>query len=91
MSAVSEIVTNGVSHGRPPVRLRVWADMDHMIVTVHDPGPGPDDPLAGLIPAAHHGRAGYGLWLAHQLCTHVALHHDHNGFTVRLTAGNPKS
>ncbi|WIX98947.1 sensor histidine kinase [Amycolatopsis mongoliensis] len=85
--AVSEIVDNAVRHGRPPVTMRIWADADHMVVTVHDTGEGPGDPFAGLLPA---GRqiGGRGLWIAHQICSQVTLHRDETGFTVRLIAGN---
>ena len=86
--AVSEIVANALSHGRPPVRFRLWSDTDRVVVTVHDTGTGPHDPFAGLVPAPDRGTGGFGLWLAHQLCAHVALHRDEHGFTVRLTAGN---
>jgi anti-sigma regulatory factor (Ser/Thr protein kinase) len=91
--SVSEIVANAHCHGRPPVRVTVWGDAAHMVVVVHDDGPGPTDPFAGLLPAPHpdiaRNHAGFGLWLAHQMCSHVALHRDADGFTVRLTAGDP--
>ncbi|MET8853898.1 anti-sigma factor RsbA family regulatory protein [Amycolatopsis sp. NPDC004625] len=84
--AVSEIVDNSLRHGRPPVRMRIWADTVHVVVTVHDTGPGPDDPFAGLLPADRRV-GGRGLWIAHQVCAQVTLHHDTTGFTVRLAAG----
>jgi anti-sigma regulatory factor (Ser/Thr protein kinase) len=86
--AVSEIVDNALRYGRPPVRVRIWAGAGHVVVTVHDTGEGPGDPFAGLLPA---GRAigGRGLWIAHQICSEVTLHHDDTGFTVRLAAGRP--
>ncbi|MEV6639252.1 sensor histidine kinase [Amycolatopsis sp. NPDC051371] len=86
--AVSEIVDNSVRHGRPPVTMRVWADADHVVVTVHDAGEGPGDPFAGLLPADRQV-GGRGLWIAHQICSQVTLHRDETGFTARLTAGNP--
>ncbi len=86
--AVSEIVDNALRHGRPPVEMRLWADPDHLVVTVHDTGEGPDDPFAGLLPAARR-IGGRGLWIAHQICSQVALYRDETGFTARLTAGNP--
>ena len=85
--AVSELVDNALRHGRPPVELKVWADADHVVVTVHDTGEGPGDPYAGLLPAARH-IGGRGLWIAHQICSEVTLHCDETGFTARLTAGN---
>jgi anti-sigma regulatory factor (Ser/Thr protein kinase) len=56
-----------------------------IVVTVHDSGAGPTDPLAGLrcAPATDRG-SGLGLWLTHQLCDDVALINGSDGFTVRL-------
>ena len=48
---VSEAVSNAQRHGRPPATVRIWATPDRIVVTVHDTGRGPADPLAGLIPA----------------------------------------
>ncbi|GHG50159.1 MULTISPECIES: sensor histidine kinase [Amycolatopsis] len=88
--AVSEIVDNALRYGRPPVRMRIWADREYMVITVHDTGDGPGDPFAGLLPAARE-IGGRGLWITHQVCSQVALHRDDTGFTVRLTAGRPGS
>jgi len=84
----SEAITNALLHGRPPVTIRAWATAGRVVVHVHDTGPGPADPLAGLIPPAN-GDAGpgLGLWLTHQLDTDVALIHGDHGFTTRLRAG----
>lgn len=87
--AVTETVTNAMNHGRPPVLLRCWVGADRVVVTVTDRGPGPTDPFAGLQAAAHAPVGGLGMWLTHQLCDHVALHRDDEGFTIRLTSGNP--
>ena len=40
-------------------------------------------------PAGNGAAGGLGLWISHQSCNHVALHRDAEGFTIRLTAGNP--
>lgn len=90
--AVSEAVTNAIRHGRPLVRLRLWSDPDRIVATVTDQGPGPSQPFAGLLPttsASSTGSTGHGLWLAHQLCSHVTLGSSDNGFAIRLTAGRP--
>ncbi|GAA3001896.1 anti-sigma factor RsbA family regulatory protein [Actinokineospora diospyrosa] len=87
--SVSEIVTNALRYGLGPRRLRLWVGVGHLVVTVHDAGPGPADPFAGLLPKAGHDGGGYGLWIAHQLCDHVTLDRDASGFTVRLTMGDP--
>jgi anti-sigma regulatory factor (Ser/Thr protein kinase) len=77
---VSEAVTNANHHGRLPIVLRLWTGHDRVLVQVSDRGPGPSDPLAGLVRSA--GRAG--LWLVHQLDLDVDLFNDQEGFTVRL-------
>ncbi len=85
--AVSEVVTNAIRHGRAPVRLRLWAGPDRIVVTVIDRGPGPKDPYAGLLPRGDGEPGGLGLWLTHQLCDHVTLDRRDTGFAIRLTAG----
>jgi anti-sigma regulatory factor (Ser/Thr protein kinase) len=87
--AVNEAVTNAIHHGRPPVHLRIWPRLDHMVATVTDRGHGPPDPYAGLLPPTPASPAGVGMWLIHQTCSHVTLGTDHEGFTIRLTAGVP--
>jgi anti-sigma regulatory factor (Ser/Thr protein kinase) len=84
---VTEAVTNVQRHGRPPATVRIWAATDHVVVTVHDTGPGPADRLAGLVPIPSNTpdrHLGMGLWVTHQLDLDVTLHHASDGFTVRL-------
>jgi len=82
---VSEAVSNALIHGRPPATVRIWAAPDRIVVSVHDQGRGPADPLAGLVPATGNAATlGLGLWLIHQLDIDVALKHADDGFTVRL-------
>jgi anti-sigma regulatory factor (Ser/Thr protein kinase) len=84
----SEAVSNALRHGQPPVTVRIWAAPGRIVVSVHDTGPGPADPLAGLVPAAHSAtEPGLGLWVMHQLDIDTALIHTGDGFTVRLRAG----
>jgi hypothetical protein len=61
------------------------------VVHVHDTGPGPPDPLTGLVPVPEGtSGAGLGLWLSHQLRqVEVSLITDADGFTVRLRTGVP--
>ncbi|MEO6082397.1 MAG: ATP-binding protein, partial [Umezawaea sp.] len=87
--SVSELVVNASRHGRPPVRVRVWAEPGCVVVTVHDSGPGLSDPFAGLVPVEGRSRGGLGLWIAHLMCGHVAFARDEDGFTIRLATGDP--
>ena len=92
--AAHEAVTNALLHGRPPTVLRLWAQPDRVTVTVTDTGPGPADPLVGLLPPDPpngHGpgpRAGLGLWLSHQLVDVTHRRHP-AGYTIRLAATRP--
>jgi anti-sigma regulatory factor (Ser/Thr protein kinase) len=89
--ALSEAVINAQSYGHPPVGVKVWTAPDRVVVHVHDTGPGPPDPLTGLVPVPEGtSGAGLGLWLSHQLReVEVSLITDAEGFTVRLRAGSP--
>jgi hypothetical protein len=84
-------VINAQSYGHPPVAVRVWTAPHRVVVHVHDTGPGPPDPLTGLVPVPEGvSGAGLGLWLSHQLReVEVGLITDAEGFTVRLRAGSP--
>jgi anti-sigma regulatory factor (Ser/Thr protein kinase) len=85
--AANEVVTNATVHGRPPVTLRLWAQASRLTVTVRDRGPGPSDPLVGLVPARpDDALGGRGIWISHQLVD-VAHRRDEHGYTIRLTAG----
>ena len=87
--AVDEMASNAVRHGSPPAGLRLWTAPGRLVCTVTDAGSGWDDPFAGYGPA--HGedlsRGGMGLWLARQLCDHVAIRSDAQGSSVRLSTG----
>ncbi|MBV9205949.1 MAG: ATP-binding protein [Actinobacteria bacterium] len=87
MIGASEAVANAWRHGRPPVTVRIWATSGRMVVRVHGTGPGPADPLAGLIPARFRPDiAGAGLWIIHMLGLDATLIRSPDGFTVRLVA-----
>jgi anti-sigma regulatory factor (Ser/Thr protein kinase) len=86
---VSEVVTNALRHGLPPVVVRLWAGAGRVVVTVTDAGTGPADPVAGLLPvhSADDRAGGRGLWITFQACDYVSLESTGSGFTARLTAG----
>jgi anti-sigma regulatory factor (Ser/Thr protein kinase) len=81
---VNEAITNALVHGRAPVRLRLWAAADRIVVTVDDHGSGPRDPFVGLLPAASRESAGLGLWMAHQMCSHITFDRAEDGFRLRM-------
>jgi anti-sigma regulatory factor (Ser/Thr protein kinase) len=76
VTAVNEVTTNAVVHGRPPALLRVWMSDEKVVCEVRDAGPGIDDVLAGqLLPSAE-SVGGRGLWLARVLCDAVEIRTD---------------
>jgi|SRR3954453_6839317 anti-sigma regulatory factor (Ser/Thr protein kinase) len=87
LMAVDEMTSNAVRHGTPPAGLRLWIAPGRLVCTIRDSGHGLDDPFAGYGPA--HGEdlsnGGMGLWLARQLCDHVAIRRDERGVSVRLS------
>jgi anti-sigma regulatory factor (Ser/Thr protein kinase) len=87
--AVFETVLNAHLYGQRPITVRAWTGGDRVVVRVHDTGPGPADPLTGLVPASNGpAGAGLGLWLSHQLANiDIALLAAADGFTVRLRGG----
>ena len=87
--AASEALVNAQLYGRPPATVNIWADQERLVVHVHDTGPGPANPLTGLVPSpAGSSGAGLGLWLSSQLTSvDIALIPDTAGFTVRLRGG----
>jgi anti-sigma regulatory factor (Ser/Thr protein kinase) len=87
--AASEAVLNAHLHGRRPITVKAWTGPDRIVVHVHDTGPGPADPLTGLVPApgGFAGR-GLGLWLLHQFTNlDIDLRATADGFGIRLRAG----
>jgi anti-sigma regulatory factor (Ser/Thr protein kinase) len=70
---VSELVTNAVRHGEPPVGLRAWDVGDQVVVEVSDAGPGIADPYPELRAAHGNSQGGFGLWLVGQLAHELTL------------------
>jgi anti-sigma regulatory factor (Ser/Thr protein kinase) len=87
LMAADEMTSNAVRHGQAPAGLRLWVAPGRLVCTIRDSGRGWDDPFAGYGPA--HGEdlshGGMGLWLARQLCDHVAIRRDEHGVSVRLS------
>jgi anti-sigma regulatory factor (Ser/Thr protein kinase) len=66
VAATSEVLTNGLRHGRPPVRLRAWSQAATLIAQVDDAGGRPIPADAGYRPPNSPADA-TGLWIARQL------------------------
>lgn len=79
-TATSEVLDNGLQHGRPPVRLRAWHHHKTLVIQVDDHGGRPIPPDAGYRPREHPAH-GTGLWIARQLAD-VLLTNTSGGLTA---------
>jgi len=69
--AVNEVATNGLLHGRPPVRVALWSARGRLTCLVEDSGPGHPDPMAGYQHPTAMGSLG--LWAARQLVDDLVI------------------
>jgi anti-sigma regulatory factor (Ser/Thr protein kinase) len=64
--AVHEVAANGLIHGRPPVRITLWPDVDRLTCLVEDSGCGNVWPMTGFRRPDEESEH-RGLWMARQL------------------------
>lgn len=95
--AATEVVTNALRHGAPPVVLRMWADAPggdaSLACEVTDAGRWPPGTAYGLLPPRPEGTpAGgrFGLWAVRLLCSTVQIRTGEEGTTVRLRLSLPR-
>jgi anti-sigma regulatory factor (Ser/Thr protein kinase) len=74
---VSELVTNAVQHGGPPIRFTIRAHAEHLVVEVKDCGPPLPQDLAPRDVAR-----GRGLFIVEQLSSHWGERSHSQGKTV---------
>jgi anti-sigma regulatory factor (Ser/Thr protein kinase) len=82
--ACSEVVTNAIRYGQRPVEVQIWAGHDGIVVSIHDSGPGPRDPLLGLLPPKPEQIGGYGMWIARSWSDWLNVLREPTGCEVRL-------
>jgi anti-sigma regulatory factor (Ser/Thr protein kinase) len=82
--ATTEVATNAIRHGLPPVTCRTWADDGDLVVDVTDGGHWEPEGLPGFLPPDPLVRAGFGLWGVRMLCPLVQLRTGPGGTDIRL-------
>ncbi|TDD65994.1 sensor histidine kinase [Actinomadura rubrisoli] len=88
--AVTEIVTNALRHGEPPIVLRMWTESSgdrSLVCEVCDEGRWEPDSDYGLVPPRPTGTSTggrFGLWAVRLLCSLVQIRTGEDGTTVRL-------
>ncbi|WP_026922534.1 sensor histidine kinase [Glycomyces arizonensis] len=81
--AVTELLTNSISHGGGLGTFRIWTDSRHLICEVSDTGQ-ITDPLVGRRSADDAQHYGRGLLLVNQIVDLVRMHTCPDGTTVRI-------
>jgi anti-sigma regulatory factor (Ser/Thr protein kinase) len=84
--AVTELATNAVKHGTPPMAVRLWAEGGDLICEVADCGCWRPRPAAtlGFAPPASAASGGFGLWGVRMLADSVQIRAGWDGTVVRL-------
>lgn len=80
----SELATNAVTHGRPPVLIRAWSLPGEVVVEVSDGGDGVGDAFPDLRAPNGGMGGGFGLWLVGQVAHRLGF--DHAGGRNVVTA-----
>ncbi|MFC4787138.1 MEDS domain-containing protein [Nocardioides sp. MAHUQ-72] len=75
--AVTEVVSNGLLHGRPPVRVCLWTEVARLTCLVEDAGPGHLDPMTGYRRPT--GPDAMGLWAARQMVDDLLIESSPTG------------
>lgn len=89
VSAVHEVLVNGLQHGEAPVEIALWAQSSLLTCRVTDAGPGVE-PLVGYQHPSLSERQG--LWMARQMCEDLAItRQPAGGCRVDLATGDPPS
>ncbi len=82
--AVSEVTTNSLLHGAPPVTVRMWGSPERLVVVVDDAGRGPIDPLVGYRRPSPQDWSGRGVWIARRLLDRLDVVWTPGGCRFRL-------
>jgi anti-sigma regulatory factor (Ser/Thr protein kinase) len=80
--AVSEVAANTVQHAGTSGTLDIWHDAGEIVCQVTDGGFISDPPLAGSRAPHPDATAGFGLWMANQVCDRFDLRSHETGTTI---------
>lgn len=84
LTAVTEVATNALRHGTPPMGVRVWSVAGEFVCEVSDHGFWQPGALTGFVPPESALQTGFGLWTVRLLVDVVRLHTGFDGTFVRL-------
>jgi hypothetical protein len=81
--ATTELATNALRHGRPPVICRLWTEESAVVLEVADAGRWKPSGVLGFMPPDM-GARDFGLWAVRMLCPLVQIRTGSEGTAVRL-------
>jgi anti-sigma regulatory factor (Ser/Thr protein kinase) len=85
--AVNEAGTNTLSYTTHGGQLRIWREVDALVLEVSDSGRFILAHLAGRLAPASTAVRGRGLWMITQLCDLVQIRSDFTGTVIRMRVG----
>jgi anti-sigma regulatory factor (Ser/Thr protein kinase) len=83
--AVTEVATNAINHGTPPMAVRIWAEDDALICEIADCGFWRPTGLLGFLPPESATTTGFGLWGVRMLTDLVQIRTGWDGTVVRMS------
>jgi anti-sigma regulatory factor (Ser/Thr protein kinase) len=97
LMSVTEVATNAIRHGTPPVTLRLWTEPGDvmadpsgeepggmLVCEISDQGHWRPSPSLGLVPPEPTAPGRFGLWAVRLLCSRVQVRTGRTGTTVRM-------
>jgi anti-sigma regulatory factor (Ser/Thr protein kinase) len=84
LMSVTEVATNALRHGTPPVVLRLWTEPGDLICEVNDGGQWSPQPGVGSVPPETGAPGRFGLWAVRLLCSIVQVRTGSAGTTIRM-------
>jgi hypothetical protein len=90
LMAVTEVATNALRYGEPPVVLRLWTEETEatetaeIVCEISNGGHWRPAPGHGLVPPAPTAPCRFGLWAVRLLCSIVQVRTGQYGTTIRL-------
>jgi anti-sigma regulatory factor (Ser/Thr protein kinase) len=82
--AVTELATNAVKHGAPPMAVRLWVEGGDLICEVADCGWWRPAGVLGFAPPESATSGGFGLWAVRMLADIVQIRAGWDGTVIRL-------
>ncbi|GAA3242723.1 sensor histidine kinase [Actinocorallia longicatena] len=85
LTVVTELFTNAVLHGEPPITCALWTQGPSVVCQLTDTGDWPDAAFLGLTPPNPPHTSTLGLWAVRALCPQLQSHTSPTATILRVT------